>query len=72
MTGLAKPLVMAKLTTEPITIAEIAKQIHFSEETVSLILRRALSNGRVLREPIIPEGKRWVYGYRLRCRSCGK
>ena len=64
-------LVLSRLSSGPQTAHEIAQQIHFSRQTVYRILRRALGNGRVVRDAL-PEGKRWVYGWRLRCQSCGK
>ena len=65
-------LVLSKLSGEPQTIHEIAGQIHFSGQTVSRYLRLALSNGRVVRAPLSESRPRWEYGWRLRCRSCGR
>jgi predicted transcriptional regulator len=65
-------LVLSRLSDEPQTAYEIAAQIRFSHETVRLILRRALANGRVVREAISNGSPRWVYGWRLICERCGR
>jgi hypothetical protein len=55
-------LVLSKLSRDPQTTSEIAGQIYFSCQTVSRYLRQAHSKSR----------PRWEYGWRLRCRSCGR
>ena len=64
-------LVLSCLSGEPKTAYQIADQIHYSHQTVTVYLRRALKNGRVVRCSL-PSGQRWVYGWRLRCRDCGR
>lgn len=64
-------LVLSRLSMEPQTIYEIAEQVCYHPETVSRILRRALG-GHIVRDTLSRHPKRWVYGWRLRCKGCGK